>query len=923
MVEAEPFLRALIRTIPDMVWLKDPAGVFLACNPAAAKFFNTPESAVPGKTEEDFFPVEAAELHRACDREASAGEDPVTHREWVVFRSDGRRALVETVRTPLRDSGGRLVGVLAGARDITAAGDAGDRFPGPRTPQDIADRARAEQELRAAHAELAVIYSHAPVVFLVVDEDLRVEKVNETAARFAGRPESEMLGLRPGGAIGCLNSLADPGGCGYGPACGTCVVRQAVLDTVRNGNRHDNIEAWLWVGTGPDVEHRCLLVFTAPLETHGKRKALVSVLDITCRKRAEEDLRTSEVRFRMLSEEAPIAISMARQGSIVYANPTYVRMFGFQSAEELYDYPLIELFAPQCRAEVTERANRRVQGLPVSKEYEAVCRRADGSEFPVLVAVSAMQFPEGPALVGFITDLTGPKQAEAERQLLEQQFRQSQKLESIGRLAGGVAHDFNNLLTIINGYSRMALDLVDERDPLRESLEAIHGAGERAVGLTNQLLAFSRKQILKPQVLDLNRVVSGMRPLLSRLLGEDVELCVELPEGHAIIRADLHQLEQVVMNLAVNSRDAMPQGGTLSIATAVVRWDESQARSHAGAQPGRYVSLAVSDTGEGMSEETRRHMFEPFFTTKEVGKGTGLGLSMVQGIVAQSGGHIEVHSEPGRGTTFRVYLPEVEEDAPEESGQPPSNPAIGGKATVLVVEDQPEVRKYAVAVLKARGYRVIEAESAGQALRTCERAGEPIDLVLTDVVMPQMGGGELASRLAERRPGIRVLFMSGYADDVIVRHGVLEQGAELIQKPFTPDQLTERVREILAGSRHAVRILVTDDDAAVRAFLRVVLEGGGYQVTEAADGKQALEAVRAGRVDLVITDLVMPEQEGIETIRTLRKEVPGMGIIAISGAFNGRFLRTARMLGADVALAKPVDPGLLLAGVAEALKPRP
>jgi CheY-like chemotaxis protein len=242
---------------------------------------------------------------------------------------------------------------------------------------------------------------------------------------------------------------------------------------------------------------------------------------------------------------------------------------------------------------------------------------------------------------------------------------------------------------------------------------------------------------------------------------------------------------------------------------------------------------------------------------------------------------------------------------------------------VLVVEDQPEVRKYAVAVLKARGYRVIEAESAGQALRTCERAGEPIDLVLTDVVMPQMGGGELASRLAERRPGIRVLFMSGYADDVIVRHGVLEQGAELIQKPFTPDQLTERVREILAGSRHAVRILVTDDDAAVRAFLRVVLEGGGYQVTEAADGKQALEAVRAGRVDLVITDLVMPEQEGIETIRTLRKEVPGMGIIAISGAFNGRFLRTARMLGADVALAKPVDPGLLLAGVAEALKPRP
>jgi hypothetical protein len=1160
------FLKALIRTIPDMVWLKDPAGVFLACNPATARFFGTLESEVVGKTDYDFFPADEAEVYRARDREAAASEDPVTHREWVVFRGDGRRALMETIKTAMRNSSGGLMGVVGIARDITAtdaaernlrdrlalqeqleriaatlpciifeyrlrpdgtacvpyvtagledlwgvrpeelaqdaerawasvhpedaagirAGleesvrtlapwraefrvrhprrgevwlegrstplrevdgsilfhgfltDIGERkrmeaalatsaarlkeaqrladigswvwdvetdtaewsealygltgqdpaSPPPRfeelrrlytpeswerlhaavdkavesgtpyeldlevvlpdsrrawetargeaerdasgrivrlrgTSQDITGRKRAEQEMLAAHAELAVIHAHAPVVFLLVDEDLRVEKVNGTAARFAGRPETEMLGLRPGGAIGCLNSLADPGGCGYGPSCGDCEIRRAVLDTVRNGNRHDNVEAWLWLETGGQSEQRCLLVFTAPLETHGKRQALISVLDITGRKQTEQKLLTSEALFRRLTEDAPIAITMARMGRIVYANPTCLRMFGFQRTEELYNCPTIELFAPQCREEVTERADRRAQGLPVPREYEAIGRRADGSEFPALASVSTMQFAEGPALVGFITDLTGPKQAEAERLLLEQQFRQAQKLESIGRLAGGVAHDFNNLLTIINGYSRMALDQVDARDSLREGLEAIHNAGERAAGLTNQLLAFSRKQVLNPRVLDLNRVVSGMRPMLSRLLGEDVELCVQPPAESAIIRADPHQLEQVVMNLAVNSRDAMPHGGKLSIETAVVQWDESLARAHAGAQAGWYVMLAVHDSGEGMNEETRRHIFEPFFTTKEVGKGTGLGLSMVQGIVAQSGGHIEVHSEPGRGTTFRMYLPKVEEDVPADSGEPPADPGTPGEATVLVVEDQEEVRKYTASVLKAHGYRVIQAESAGDALLECARANQPIDLVLTDVVMPLMSGRELADRLEKCRPGIKVLFMSGYADDIIVRHGVAGQGVELIQKPFSPDELAGRVRAMLTRSPQPARILVADDDAPVRAFLRAVLESDGYEVTEAADGKQALQGVRTGRVDLVITDLVMPEQEGIETIRALRKEVPGIGIIAISGAFDGQFLKAARMLGANLALGKPLDAGLLLSSVAEVLKPRP
>ncbi len=644
------------------------------------------------------------------------------------------------------------------------------------------------------------------------------------------------------------------------------------------------------------------------------------VSDITARKQAEEELQGSEARFRTLTEDAPIAISMSRLGRVVYANPTYLRMFGFERAEELNDRPTIELFAPQCRDEVMERANRRAQGLPVPREYEAIGRRADGSEFPMLVAVVTMQFSEGSALVAFITDLTGPKRVEEERRRLEEQLRQAQKLESIGRLAGGVAHDFNNLLTVINGYSQLLLRDLKAGDPLRDGIEEIHSAGERAAGLTRQLLAFSRKQVMSPRVLDLNRVVSEMQPMLARLLGEDVELCVELHAGAATICADRHQLEQVVMNLTVNARDSMPDGGELLIETAVVESGEGQARSHPDARVGRYVMLAVSDTGVGMDEETKNRIFEPFFTTKGIGKGTGLGLSMVQGIVAQSGGYIEVHSEEGKGTTFKIYLPALAEVAADAEVREVV-PAAGGKETVLVVEDQAEVRKYAVAVLKEYGYRVIPVENAGEALLRCEQEG--IDLVLTDVVMPHISGRELADRLKTLQPGIKVLFMSGYTDNIIGHHGVLEEGAEFIEKPFSPEELARKVRTALGAPAPTARILVADDEAGVRGFLRKVLEQSGYEVIEAADGKQALRQARAGHVDLVITDIIMPEQEGVETIQALRKEMPDIGIIAISGAYQGQFLKVAQMLGAAAALSKPVSAELLLARVAEVLRPKP
>jgi two-component system cell cycle sensor histidine kinase/response regulator CckA len=386
-----------------------------------------------------------------------------------------------------------------------------------------------------------------------------------------------------------------------------------------------------------------------------------------------------------------------------------------------------------------------------------------------------------------------------ERDRLSEELRQAQKMEAVGRLAGGVAHDFNNLLTAINGYADLLLADLPESDQAYAGVREIRAAGERATALTRQLLAFGRRQVLDPRVLDLGGLVANISPMLGRLIGENIRL-EQLSDGtKPFVRADPGQLEQVILNLAVNSRDAMPDGGQLSLETGTVTFDSAIREAHVGLAAGRYAMLAVTDNGGGMDAETQSHIFEPFFTTKESGKGTGLGLATVWGIVRQSEGHVWVYSEPGIGTTFKVYLPLVESAATGApvAPQPAVEGQIGGRETILLVEDEPSVRAIVVQILRRQGYRLLVASNADEAERVVSESQGRIDLLLSDVIMPGLGGPALAEILRSRFPGLHVLFVSGYTDDAIVHHGVLEPGVAFLQKPFTPERLGRKVREVL------------------------------------------------------------------------------------------------------------------------------
>jgi two-component system, cell cycle sensor histidine kinase and response regulator CckA len=655
------------------------------------------------------------------------------------------------------------------------------------------------------------------------------------------------------------------------------------------------------------------MLFLAAVVTERKQSHAELRAEITERKQVEAALRESDERFRALFEQAgdyALVLDPAAKPALVIldTNEAACRIHGF-TRSEMIGRSILELDPQVSEQRLGEMIRHVMAGETLL--FETTHRRKDGSTFPVEVCANLVRIAGKPPVIFSIErDITERRRAEEEREKMQAQLNQSQKLESLGRLVGGIAHDFNNLLTVINGRSGLALQHLKVGDPLRTALAEIQHAGGQAASLTGQLLAFSRKQIVDFKLLNCNDLIAANRDMWQRLVGENVALVTAPAPVLGKVMADPGQLSQVLLNLIVNAKDAMPEGGTITIATANQEVHNADSAAHPGMTPGAYVLVTFSDTGPGIAPEIQEHIFEPFFTTKPVGKGTGLGLSTAYGIVQQCGGWIEVDSQRGRGATFRVYLPRVERT--EDSVRVARPAMLGGTETVLVVEDQDGVRALARDVLKNAGYQVLEAANGGDALLVSKTHSGPIHLILTDVIMPGMDGLELARRLQPLRPEAKVLFTSGYTGDVIDHRGLRDPGVASLQKPFTPESLIGKVRETLDRSSVRPSILVADDSAPIRKFFTAILEGSGYSVLQAADRDEAVAHLRNHRVGVALVDLNMPGQEGFEAVKEVRSNHPEVRIVLISGAFTDDSSRECEAWGVDAVLAKPISPERLL-----------
>ena len=752
---------AILETALDCIITIDHEGNVVEFNSAAERTFGYRRAEVVGKELAHFIiPPSLRERHRAgMARYLTTGEGTVVGRrlEIPALRADGTEFPVELALTRILTDGPPLF--TAYLRDIT-------------------DQKRAAAERAELLARLNLQIERMPLAYLLTGPDFRYTGWNPAAEHIFGFSQAEALGRHP------FELVVPPPS---QPLVAEVFARLAAGDMHAHGacdniTKDGRVITCEWYNTplfGPD----------------GKFQGVLSLAqDITTRRQAEHALLLRDRAIRAVVGGILITDAKAPDNPISYVSPGFEHLTGYTAAEAIGRNSRFlqgKDTDPSAVAEIREAVR---QGLPC--DVELLNYLKDGTPFWNALSISPVRDDAGRLtnFIGVQTDVTA-------RRKLENQFHQAQKMEAVGQLAGGVAHDFNNLLTVINGYGSLVHEALPPGHPTRELVAEITKAGERAAGLTRQLLAFSRQAVLEPKVLDPNALVQDVEKMLRRLIGEDIDLATRLAPDLGRVKADPGQLEQAVVNLCVNARDAMPRGGKLTVETRNIELDAAYVATHPDVKPGPYVVVAVSDTGTGITPEVQRRIFEPFFTTKKQGKGTGLGLAMVFGFVKQSGGHIGVHSEVGRGTTFKLYLPRVG-NAPLAGKSGTYRTSMPrGLETILLVEDEDAVRALGRHILEMCGYTVLEARNGREAVRAADGQAGPLHLLVTDVVMPGgMGGRQVAEAVVARHPGTKVLYTSGYTDDAVVRHGVLDEGTHFLQKPFTPTILAQKVRDVLDGT---------------------------------------------------------------------------------------------------------------------------
>lgn len=700
-----------------------------------------------------FLPVDIRSQLQEKFKKILQGEDPSSQSyENAVITRDGTQRFIQWNNTLLKDENGSVMGTLSSGQDITT-------------------RLHIEKELRESEKRYRQLYQNNPHPIWIYDpETFCFLDVNQAAVNCYGYSYDEFLQMK-------VTDL-QPVDANNFSLEHQLVENKGVLSSGIWRHKKKNGE---WI----DVEIR-----TNQLNFNEKPAVVVLAFDVTQRIQAEIELRRSEEKYRSFVEDDLTGdyISSA-DGRILFCNPAFLQIFGFESLEQAQNFSVLSLYP---RAEDREKLLTELKTRKKLEKYEMELRRMDGKPIYVIANIIGKFNEQGDLLEmkGYLYDITQHKR-------LEEQFWQAQKMEAVGRLAGGVAHDFNNLLSVINGYSDLALQRLPENDPLRKDISLILHAGKKAEALTRQLLAFSRRQMMQPRIINLNNLVDDLQKILRRLIGEDIKLVIKKTPRLGLVKADPAQIEQVIMNLVVNSRDAMPRGGVLMIETRNVNFPDGMIHERVTMSPGAYIMLAVSDTGMGIEDTHRDKIFEPFFTTKEKGKGTGLGLSTVYGIVKQSGGYIWVYSEPGKGTTFKIYLPRVHVKQEEVSIDQMVPANLKGSETILLVEDDPDVREVAAVILSQNGYRVIQVENGEEALQLIKKNNCDIRLMITDVVMPGINGPELAHKMKALREDVKVLYISGYTDEAIVQNGMLESRLVYLPKPFNIEELLIKVRQVL------------------------------------------------------------------------------------------------------------------------------